>query len=277
VRPFLLIFFAAPVFLAAQTTMPLEINDGGYLFVHVRIADRIDAKLMLDTGAGINTISDSLFERLGDSLKVAGTHTGTRHNGEKITGPVWSLASLAVGGLRKENVVVGKFAPPNADGLLSMDFFRDQPFTLNLVDGTLTIETAAHVSEIAAGAEKIPIRLMTNGPNEIQFFVRVCPADGVDAEAEFDTGSGFNTLMLQPSYMAKLGLTGDGKPRGGLEYYVYSTFLPEMRYCAAPGVRATHQFVGFKDGLIYQGLVGHGAFRGRRLTVDIPRLRMLAW
>jgi hypothetical protein len=40
-----------------QTTVPLEIADGGYLYVHVRVADDVDAKLMLDTGAGINTLS----------------------------------------------------------------------------------------------------------------------------------------------------------------------------------------------------------------------------
>jgi hypothetical protein len=40
-------------------------------------------------------------------------------------------------------------------------------------------------------------------------------------------------------------------------------------------VRTVKQFVGFKEGLIYEGLVGHGAFRDRRLTIDIPGRRML--
>jgi len=272
-----LALLAAPGTAFGQTTIPLEIADGGYLYVHVRVADSIDAKLLLDTGAGINTLSDAIFARLGERARDAGTHTGTRHNGERITGSVWTVPALTLGALRKPNVVVGKFAPPNADGLLSMDFFRERPFTLDLREGTLTLESASHVGEIATRAASIPIRLKPNGPFELDFFVRLCVGDSVTAEAEFDTGAGFNMLMLQPEYMQRLAIAPETKPRGGQEYYVYSTFLPELHYCAAPTVRTEKQFVGFKEGLIYEGLVGHGAFRDRRLTIDIPGRRMLVW
>jgi hypothetical protein len=259
----------------AQTTIPLEVADGGYLYVHVRVADSIDARLLLDTGAGINTLSDAILARLGDRARDAGMHTGTRHNGERITGAVWTVPALTLGAHRKRDVVVGRFAPPNADGLLSMDYFRDQPFTLDLRAGTLTLESAGGLREIAADAASIPIRLKPNGPFELDFFVKLCLGDSVTAEAEFDTGAGFNMLMLQPEYMRRLGIAPDTKPRGALEYYAYSTLLREMRYCAAAGVRTEQQFVGFKEGLIYEGLVGHGAFRDRRLTIDIPGRRML--
>jgi hypothetical protein len=271
----LLALLASPGTPLAQTTIPLEIVDGGYLYVRVRVADSIDARLLLDTGAGINTLSDAIFQRLGDRARDAGTHTGTRHNGERITGAVWTVPALTLGALRKRDVVVGRFAPPNADGMLSMDFFRDQPFTLDLHAGTLTLESASHLREIASRASSIPIRLKPNGPFELDFFVRLCIGGSVTAEAEFDTGAGFNMLMLRPEYMGRLGLTPDAKPRGALEYYVYSTFVPELHYCAAPAVRTEKQFVGFKEGLIYEGLVGHGAFRDRRLTIDIPGRRLL--
>ena len=52
---------ALPPVVAAQTTVPLEVADGGYLYVHARVADGIDARLLLDTGAGINTISESIL------------------------------------------------------------------------------------------------------------------------------------------------------------------------------------------------------------------------
>jgi hypothetical protein len=267
---------ALPPVVAAQATVPLEVADGGYLYVRARVADSIDARLLLDTGAGINTISASMLGQLGDRVRDAGTHTGTRHNAETITGRIWSVSSLALGALRKENVVVGSFAPKGADGMLSMDFFRDQPFTLDLKGGTLTIETPAHLTEIAARAASIPILLAGHGP-QLDFFVRVCVGDSVTAEAEFDTGAGFNMLMLQTSYMQRLGITPGERAAGPMEYYVHSTFLPELHYCAAPAVRVEKQFVGFKAGLIYEGLVGHGAFRDRRLTIDIPGKRMLVW
>ena len=260
-----------------QSAVPLEVADGGYLYVRVRVADSIEAKLLLDTGAGINTLSESIMGRLGTLAREAGMHTGTRHNGERLTGPIWKVSSIALGAVAKRDVVVGRFAPPNADGMLSMDFFRDQPFTLDVARGTLTLETPASTTRIASRAAAIPIRLAPNGPHQLDFFVRVCIGDSVAAEAEFDTGAGFNMLMLHPSYMRRLGLAPDGRERGALEYYVYSTFLRELHYCAAPAVRTTRQFVGFKQGLIYEGLVGHGAFREKRLTIDIPNRRMLAW
>ena len=271
------VLVAVPATAFAQMTVPLEIADGGYLYVRVRVADSIEAKLLLDTGAGINTLAAPILDRLGTRARSAGTHTGTRHNGEQITGEIWSVPSVSLGPLTKRDVVVGRFAPPNADGMLSMDYFRDAPFTLDLAAGTLTIESPTRVREIAAHAATIPIRLKTNGPHELDLFVRVCVGDGIAAEAEFDTGAGFNMLMLHPDYMKRLGITADTKERGALEYYVYSTFLPELHYCDAPTVRTSRQFVGFKEGLIYEALVGHGAFRGRRLTIDIPGRRMLAW
>ena len=267
---------ALPPVVAAQTTVPLEVADGGYLYVRARVADGVDARLLLDTGAGINTISESILGQLGDRVRDAGTHTGMRHNGETIPGRIWSVSSLALGALRRENVIVGGFAPKGADGMLSMDFFRDQPFTLDFKGGTLTLETQAHLAEIAARAASIPIRLAGHGP-QLDFFVRVCVGDSVSAEAEFDTGAGFNMLMLQTSYMQRLGITPGERAAGPMEYYVHSTFLPELHYCAAPAVRTEKQFVGFKAGLIYEGLVGHGAFRDRRLTIDIPGKRMLVW
>ena len=157
-----------------------------------------------------------------------------------------------------------------------MDFFRDQAFTLDFKAGTLTLESPATVRQIAARAAIVPIRLAGHGP-QLDFFVRVCAGDSVTAEAEFDTGAGFNMLMLQTSYMQRLGITPAQRATGPMEYYVHSTFLPEMHYCAAPAVRSEKQFVGFKAGLIYEGLVGHGAFRDRRLTIDIPGKRMLVW
>ena len=68
---------ALPSAVAAQTTVPLEIADGGYLYVRARVADGVDARLLLDTGAGINTLSESILGRLGDRVRDAGTHTGT--------------------------------------------------------------------------------------------------------------------------------------------------------------------------------------------------------
>src|SRR6185369_17135775 len=110
---------------------------------------------LLDTGAGINTLSDVVFARLGDRARDTGTHTGTRHNGERIPGAVWTVPSLTLGALRKRDVVVGRFAPPGADGMLSMDVFRDQPFALHPRAGALALEATSDLREIEASAASI--------------------------------------------------------------------------------------------------------------------------
>jgi aspartyl protease len=261
---------------SAQSTLPLEISDAGFLFVRVRLADSVEAKLMLDTGAGINTLSESILKRLGSQARSEGTYTGTQYDGNKITAPVSSVSSVALGSLVRRNVFVGEYAPEFADGLLSMDFFRDQAITLDLKAGTLTIESPRHLAEIARHAAVIPIRLKATGAHELEAFINVCAGDSVRAEAEFDTGSGFNRFMLRPASMQPLGITPDGSGRGAPDY-VYASVIPEMHVCGAPSVNATHPFVGFKEGLIYEGLVGDGMFRDRRLTIDIPGHRMLSW
>lgn len=73
-----------------RTIIPIEINDGGYIFVKVTVNGDTDARFMLDTGAGVNVISKELFEKIRATLKEEGLHTGTRHNGEQITGDALS-------------------------------------------------------------------------------------------------------------------------------------------------------------------------------------------
>jgi len=258
-------------------TVPMQVRDGGYLHVGVRLADAVEATFMVDTAAGINTLSPELVGRLGDALRPAGRHSGTRHNGEVIEGPVWTLSSLQLGSVTKHDVLVGEFAPAGSDGLLSLDFFRDLPFTLDFPRERLVIETPDGLAAARAAGVAIPVQLKANGPHQLDMFVDICIGD-VRATAEFDTGAGFNMLMMQPSFMDRLGIAPPaGASRGPLEYYVHSTFLPAVAYCAAPAVSTTRQFVGFKEGLIHQALIGHGAFRGRRLTIDVPHERMLVW
>lgn len=193
-----LLVLATPAAALSQVVLPLEIADGGYLYVRARVAGDVEVRLLLDTGAGINTLSESVLRGLGTRARDAGTHTGTRHNGETSTGRVWQVPSLALGEFRKTDVVVGQFATQGADGLLSMDFFRDRPFTLDLAANRLTIDTPERLKQLATTALTIPIRLKPNGSHELDFFVKICVGDGVEADAEFDIGAGFNMLMLHP-------------------------------------------------------------------------------
>ena len=162
----------------AQTQVPIEINDGDYIFLQVKINNDDTAKFMLDTGSGITVFSTNLFNKY--MLKEAGLHTGVRHNGESITGKLYILPSLSVGSFTKQNVIIGSYnALPNCDGLISMDYFRNNPFTIDFINKKLIIETPETLSETTKQAEKIPITLKANGENELGFFVNVCINDSI--------------------------------------------------------------------------------------------------
>jgi hypothetical protein len=260
-----------------STTIPLQINDGGYIFLTVRINGDTEAKFMLDTGAGVNVISQRLFERIRTTVATDGLHTGTRHNGEQITGMLYRVPSLSIGTYSQENVTIGIYdGLRECDGLLSLDYFRDTPFTIDFKNQQLIIEDRDELKKIKEKGLVVPIKIQTNGKHELQFFVDLCFNDDVQCRAEFDTGAGFNMLMLHPSYMDRLKIKTPSQP-GNYGYYIFSTTLPKLMYCAHMETLVNSDvFVGFKEGLIYDGLVGTAMFRNKRLTINIPGSEIIA-
>ena len=261
--------------LLSQIEIPLKINDGGYLFVEVKINDKASAVFMLDTGAGINVVSSDLFDKIESSLKKAGLHTGTRHNGETITGMLYTVPTLSIGSIKKNNVVIGKFdGLTNCDGLISMDYFRDIPFTIDFINKKLIFETKESMTSILKFGGHIPIHLKTNGKNELDFFVKICINDSISANAEFDTGAGAGMLMLNTKYLRPLQIDLNRIPKQDYGYYVYSTTLKKLQYCNLKGVEQHNVFVGFKDPFIYEALIGSGMFKNKKLTIDIAKSEM---
>lgn len=260
-----------------RTIIPIEINDGGYIFIKVTLNKNIEARFMLDTGAGVNVISKELYEKIKATLNEEGLHTGTRHNGEQITGMLYVLPELSIGGFTKQHVAVGMYDQlKDFDGLLSLDYFRESPFTIDFENRQLIIEDNNDLEIIRKSGISIPVKLQKVGKHEIEFFVDLCFNDGVQCSAEFDTGAGFNMLMLQPGYIEKLDLKIPSETTN-YGYYVFSTTLPGLRYCAAPErLQNKNVFVGFKEGLIYEGLVGSGMFKSQRLTINISGSEMFA-
>jgi len=271
----LLILFSHYI-LKGQIEIPLQIDDGGYISLKVKLNDKEEARFLLDTGGGVNVVSQSLFNKLG-SLREAGLHTGTRHNGEQITGMLYFLPSFSIGSFTKKNVIIGQYADlGNYDGILSMSYFEDVPFSIDFVNRKLQIETKESVEKISSNAQATPIEVKKVGNYEIDLFVKICINDSVQARAEFDTGAGFNMLMLHPTYMKKLNINIPDK-KTDYGYYVYSTTLSKLSYCGLGKLYETNHFVGFKEGLIYEGLIGSGMFRTDKITINLPGHELLVW
>jgi hypothetical protein len=138
------------------------------------------------------------------------------------------------------------------------------------------MEDIKDLESIRRSGITIPLNIQKKGKHEIEFFVDLCFNDSVQCSAEFDTGAGFNMLMLHPSYITKLNLAVPSQSVN-YGYYVFSTNLPMLMYCSNPQKLVSRNvFAGFKEGLIYNGLVGSGMFRSLRLTINIPSAEMFA-
>ncbi|MES1217780.1 MAG: retropepsin-like aspartic protease [Bacteroidota bacterium] len=271
-----LLLFLTNTISNAQTEVPLHIDDGGYITIPVKINDTVSAVFLLDTGGGVNMVSSDLFNKL-DRPEQAGLHTGTRHNGEQITGMLYVLPSLTIGKFSKTNVVIGQYAGlTKYDGILSMSYFEDIPFSIDFIHRKLVIETNESLAAIDDHAEKIALHVKKAGKYQRDLFVNICINDSVHAKAEFDTGAGFNMLMLNTTYLKKLGINVPDKKQD-YGYYVYSTTLSKLSYCGSGKLYETYHFVGFREGLIYEGLIGSGMFRNSIITINIPGKEILVW
>lgn len=273
--------FAAVCIGSGQTAIPLVINDGGYIFVKATLNDSITGNFLLDTGGGMHVLSGKYFEKVKNHAKSAGYFTGFRHNGERLDSEIYTLSAISIEGLRQEKPLVGYYAPLDEygmDGIISLKMFENQPVTIDFKNKQLIIETKESLQKLEKNAEVIPFTVQQYRDKALDIFIKIC-INGVPIEAEFDTGSGYNSLIINPFFMEKLGIKKEDckeqihdKEKNRKDYL---TKIPAGTVCAVPGVNGKEVDVTFREGLIYEGLIGSGWFRGKKLTIDIPNRRML--
>ncbi len=264
-----------------QKTIPLEINNNGYIFVKATLNDSIAGNFLLDTGGGMHVLSGKYFERVKSSVKSAGYFTGFRHNGERLDAEMYTIPSLAIEGLRQENPYTGYYAPLDEygiDGIISLKMFENQPVTIDFKNKQLVLETTESLKKLEKTAELIPFTVQQYRDKALDIFIKIC-VNGVEVEAEFDTGSGYNTLLINPFFMEKMGVQKEDarerihdKEKNWKDYFVQ---IPAGTVCAAPAVAGKDVTVTFREGLIYEALIGSGWFKDKALTIDIPNRRML--
>ncbi|MFN7115571.1 MAG: hypothetical protein ACK4TA_02170 [Saprospiraceae bacterium] len=265
----------------SQKTIPLVINDAGYIFVKATLNDSITGNFLLDTGGGMNVLSGKYFEKVKNTTRSGGHFTGFRHNGEALSGEIYKIPAISIEGLRQENPYVGYYAPLDEygmDGIISLKMFENQPVTIDFKNKQLIIETKESLQKLAKTAEVIPFTVQQYRDKALDIFIQVC-VNGVPIEAEFDTGSGYNTLLVNPFFMEKMGVKKEDcrervhdKAKNLKDYFAQ---IPAGALCAVPSVAGKDVSVTFREGLIYEGLIGSGWFKGKKLTIDIPNRRML--
>lgn len=266
-------------------TIPLTISSKGYIFADVVFNDSVKAAFLFDTGGGLMLINSSVFGLIKQSVRDEGVFTGFRHNGERLDMELFGVPRINFAGRNLNNVTAAVFPlldEYGIDGVISLKEIENTPATINFKDKTLTFETEASLREIEISAVSIPVKLHNQIDRSLDMFITLCINDSVKIDAEFDTGSGFGGLFINPYYAGKLGLdTASALNKsynmipGGNTSVDYELSLNKIMVCGLNDPFLSDVKATFRQGLIYQGLIGSEIFKNSIVTIDIPRSRML--
>ncbi|HEY9679528.1 MAG TPA: retropepsin-like aspartic protease [Drouetiella sp.] len=257
------------------------------IIIPVKVGDK-STNFILDTGAGVNVISQTLAEKQG--FKPLGKVAGKRMSGQKLIMAQRSVPSFDVGTChrsnlpmalwRLENVFPGSSKLANVDGLLSLEFFKKIPFTIDYGRQTIFFEDSDSLAMRAAYGVSIPIDIVKER-GQTSVFMPLSFSSGSFAKVEVDTGSG--AIILDLKYLNEFGVktqspdvqTQQGTDETGHAYVRYFTKLTGDAFLAQNRTfTQTKPKVQFQK-IIYDGLVGDGFLSNYIVTFDLPNKRMI--
>lgn len=265
-------------------TVPLKVTDNGFLFVTVSINDSITADFLLDTGGGMNVLSNKIYQKIKPTAKFHSFETGFRHDGERIDGEILQIPSMSIDSYKLTDVLTGMYAPLDQygiDGIVSLKFFENKPFTIDYKNKILTLETNESLKEIENSSVMIPILLDVFSDYAIDMYIPLVINNSLNLNAEFDTGTGFYSLIIKPEYMSLLGFDSTNTQRK--EYITPITYTKLNDYTATvssvktKGLNSTevkNKKVTFRENMIHPALIGSEMFMDKAITIDIQKKKM---
>ncbi len=267
---------------------PVQITDEGFIIVEVKLVDSIKGNFILDTGAGAIVLSGKTFEKIKGSAENAGYFTGFRNDGDRLDGEIYRIPSLAIGDVIQNDVLIGIYPPLDdygVDGLVSLKFFEDKPFTIDFKNKKIRFVKSISDFYDDNKFTVLPITLQSQTDFSLDMFIRVCINDGVSVNAEFDTGSGYKTFLVNPYYMKQLGLDTMNMtsrsyttPISGHKLSEHAYNSDSVNICSdgnsLQGKTLSKVPTVFREGLIYEALIGSFLFKDSDITIDIPNKRM---
>jgi predicted aspartyl protease len=254
------------------------------LTVPVRAAG-IQTRFVLDTGIGLNLISEALAARIG-CQPDGSTFTGQRMSGQAVTIPLGTLRSLDVGEHASRDVRVGIFdmramaGLGQVDGFLSLTCFRALPMTIDYSAGLVILEDEASLSCRAKRGTSVPVQVDDDGCST-RLLLRIALPSGRVITAEVDTGS--EAVILDESLAADVGVDlhhqsirmREGTDETGHRFARYFAKVSgDISISGAPRYFVTAPDVMFQK-IIYDGLVGDKFLRNFTTTYDVANGRMI--
>ncbi|MFN8608769.1 MAG: retropepsin-like aspartic protease [Vulcanimicrobiota bacterium] len=151
---------------STSTTVPFRFGKKRSVVLPVKVGDSTSAEFLLDTGLGFNLISPRLAQKLG--IEPSPGYKVRPVTGGELELAQGRLSSLALGNQSEndQEVVVGEprcfvgnDGETRVDGILSLAFFRNRPFTLDYANQKLILEDSESLSKRKAAGSKVECRL----------------------------------------------------------------------------------------------------------------------
>src|ERR1700722_3561184 len=128
-----------------------------------------EARFIVDTGIGVNLVSDSLARAVG-AAPTGSVFTGRRMSGQAVTASMVSLDSVRLGESRSRDVPAAIFdmaAMAGLDGIggfLSLQYFRSAPVTIAYPAQGLVLEHEQSLAQPGETGFPVSVQVKDDGP-----------------------------------------------------------------------------------------------------------------
>ena len=286
-----MIIYASFVFLHAQAisqdTLSMGIAMNRFLIVVSIVNDSVRTKFILDTGAGLEVVSNQFFDKVKDTAIPTGIMTGFTSIASRVDLKLYRIPSMQIGNYKKEDVIIAPYSDLDAlqggiAGLVSLKFFENQSFTMDFAAKNLILETSESLEAISLDAEIIPLKEKNEIGLGLSVFLPLVLNNRINLLAEFDTGTGLD-IMISPYYFDALEIDTTSisyiresfrNPNGTFQSMRISP-ISSIQLQHSRLIRGNNLKTYFLKDFIYEGLIGWQLFRDNKVTVDYPNRRIL--
>lgn len=261
--------------LAALASGPVsaqEIPLGDYLGILHTVEATVAGQrgtFLFDTGGGVSVVTVEFAERIG--CTPWGNLSGFRLSGERLDGPRCDDVVFDLGnGVSLTSPAAGVFdlkamLPPQGpvDGILSLDAFAEQPFTLDLAASRIVLETPDSLAARIDGAVEVPVHFARQAGGYSLTVLALAETEAGDLWLQLDSG-GVPPLLLAPHAAAAMGAPETSQPA--------ETFVLGL---GAGARRASVEVVPtVRPNMIIDGNIGEPTMARMVLTFDLANQKL---
>ncbi len=290
----------------SPSTLAFRFGKKRSVILPVKVGESTQAEFLLDTGLGFNVVSPSLAQKVG-------VESGSTTKIKPVTGgefdlPQGRISSLTVGNqsesdqptlIAEPKMFISNDGENKVDGILSLSFFREHPFTLDYANQKLIFENSDSLAKRKATGHRVECRMADEGivaavslalterpvePTKSGLAALIPsfsgPPEPPKAWVQVNTGS--EHLMLDSKLMFTLKVDDTGAnvtesettDQNGRRYRSFTSHLGKVELADNPALVVEKQPVVFRK-LQTEGVLGQSYLQRYTVTFDLPNSEMI--